>query len=230
MPRSVTDSSVRLRRGRVPHPRPREFRGRRGSRQEGQGLQDRRSRRGDRAPAVSVVTRARPGQNDMCHAGGYQERGIVGRHGFMAEYYVESPQWLNKIPKDTAEIGVLLEPMSVVEKGIDHAFLLQRRLDWKPRTGVVLGGGPIGLLAAAVMRARGLDTHVIGRELDTDRARAAGEEDGRHISLRGRQDAVRREEGDAADRHRGRSHRSRGRGVRRHAGSRHATACCACSA
>ncbi len=109
------------------------------------------------------------GQNDMCYAGGYQERGILGRHGFMAEYYVESPQWLNKIPRDAAEIGVLLEPMSVVEKGIDQAFRLQRRLDWRPRTGVVFGAGPIGLLAAAVMRTRGLDTHVVGREPATDR-------------------------------------------------------------
>ena len=89
----------------------------------------------------------------------------------MAEYYVESPQWLNKIPKAVADIGVLLEPMSVVEKGIDHAFLLQRRLEWKPKTGLVLGGGPVGLLAAAVMRARGLDTHVVGREPET-RSRA----------------------------------------------------------
>jgi threonine dehydrogenase-like Zn-dependent dehydrogenase len=109
------------------------------------------------------------GQNDMCYAGGYQERGILGRHGFMAEYYVESPQWLHKIPKRAAEIAVLLEPMSVVEKGIDHAFRIQRRLDWKPRTGVVVGAGPIGLLAAAVMRTRGLATHVVGREPETDR-------------------------------------------------------------
>jgi threonine dehydrogenase-like Zn-dependent dehydrogenase len=108
------------------------------------------------------------GQNDMCHEGGYQERGIVGRHGFMAEYYVESPQWLNKISKRIAEIGVLLEPVSVVEKGIDHAFLLQRRFEWKPKAGLVVGAGPIGLLAAAVMRARGLDTHVVSRERETD--------------------------------------------------------------
>ncbi len=80
----------------------------------------------------------------------------------MAEYYVESPQWLNRIPRSLADIGVLLEPMSVVEKGIDHAFLLQRRLEWRPKTGLVLGAGPIGLLAAAVMRVRGLDTHVVG--------------------------------------------------------------------
>jgi glucose 1-dehydrogenase len=119
-----------------------------------------------RRPCVCYTCKA--GQNDMCHAGGYHERGIVGRHGFMAEYYVESPQWLNKIPKHAAEIGVLLEPMSVVEKAIDHAFLLQRRLDWRPRTGVAFGAGPIGLLGAAVMRTRGLDTHVVGREPATD--------------------------------------------------------------
>ena len=120
----------------------------------------------------------------MCHEGAYQERGILGRHGFMAEYYVESPQWLNKIPRNIADIGVLLEPMSVVEKGIDHAFLLQRRLDWKPKTGLVLGGGPIGLLAAAVMRARGLDTHVVGREPETDhRAQLAKKMGARYHSV-----------------------------------------------
>jgi len=129
---------------------------------------------------VSTVRRpcrcytCKAGQSDMCHGGGYQERGIVGRHGFMAEYYVESPQWLNKIPRRIADIGILLEPMSVVEKGIDHAFLIQQRLEWKPKTGLVLGDGPIGLLAAAVMRVRGLDTHVVGREPETGhRARLA---------------------------------------------------------
>jgi threonine dehydrogenase-like Zn-dependent dehydrogenase len=123
---------------------------------------------------VSTVRRpcrcynCKAGENDMCQEGAYQERGIMGRHGFMAEYYVESPRWLNKIPKKIADIGVLLEPMSVVEKGIDHAYLLQQRLEWRPKTGLVLGGGPIGLLAAAVMRARGLDTHVVGREPESD--------------------------------------------------------------
>ena len=110
----------------------------------------------------------RAGDNDMCHEGEYLERGIVGRHGFMAQYYVESPQWLNKIPRSVSDVGVLLEPLSVVEKGIGHAYLMQQRLEWKPRTGLVLGAGPIGLLAAALMRARGLETHVVGRELDDD--------------------------------------------------------------
>jgi threonine dehydrogenase-like Zn-dependent dehydrogenase len=110
----------------------------------------------------------------MCTSGLYQERGILRRHGFMAEYYVESPHWLTKVPKIAAEIGVLLEPTSVAEKGIEQAFRLQERLKWRPKTGLVLGSGPIGLLAAAVLRLRGLDTYIVGREPDTDsRARIA---------------------------------------------------------
>jgi glucose 1-dehydrogenase len=132
--------------------------------------------RGFKAGDLVVATVRRPcrchicrgGEIDMCYGGAYQERGILGSHGFMAEYYVESPQWLNRIPPALARIGVLLEPMSVVEKGIDHAFLLQRRFKWKPKTGLVLGAGPVGILAAAVMRARGLDTHVISLESDAD--------------------------------------------------------------
>jgi glucose 1-dehydrogenase len=104
------------------------------------------------------------GDNDMCLTGEYTERGIMRRHGFMAERYVESPRWLNRIPKALKDVAVLLEPMSIVEKGVDESYLLQRRLPWKPRTGLVLGAGPVGLLAAAVLRARGLDTHVVARE------------------------------------------------------------------
>jgi glucose 1-dehydrogenase len=105
------------------------------------------------------------GENDCCSSGKYTERGIMRRHGFMAEYYVETPEYLNRIPREVEPFAVLLEPMSVVEKGIDHAFLLQRRLmTWKPRLCVVLGAGPVGLLGAAALRARGLRVIVAGRE------------------------------------------------------------------
>jgi glucose 1-dehydrogenase len=115
-----------------------------------------------------LCLQCKSGENDMCTSGQYTERGIMRRHGFMAQYYVESPQFLNKIPKAVRDFAVLLEPMSVVEKGIDHAFLLQRRTTWKPTFAMVLGGGPVGLLAAAVLRARGLRTLVVGREDNTD--------------------------------------------------------------
>ena len=109
------------------------------------------------------------GENDCCSSGKYTERGIMRRHGFMAEYYVETAEYLNRIPKEVEPFAVLLEPMSVVEKGIDHAFSLQRRLrTWKPRLCVVLGGGPVGLLGAAALRARGLRVVVAGREPESD--------------------------------------------------------------
>jgi glucose 1-dehydrogenase len=119
--------------------------------------------------SCGLCPQCKAGENDMCSSGRYTERGIVRRHGFMAQYYVESPQYLHKIPKSIRDLAVLLEPLSVVEKGIDHAFVMQRRLKWKPAFGMVLGAGPVGLLAASVLRARGLRTVVIGREDATDR-------------------------------------------------------------
>jgi len=125
------------------------------------------------------------GENDMCSSGLYTERGIMRLHGFMAQYYVESPQFLNKIPKDVRDFAVLLEPMSVVEKGIDHTYLLQHRLKgWKPKLGMVLGAGPVGLLAAAILRARGLRTVVVGREDPSDlRAQIARQLGAEYLSV-----------------------------------------------
>jgi threonine dehydrogenase-like Zn-dependent dehydrogenase len=125
------------------------------------------------------------GENDMCSSGQYTERGIMRRHGFMAQYYVESPAFLNKIPKEIRDFAVLLEPMSVVQKGIDHTYLLQQRLkSWKPKFAMVLGAGPIGLLAAAVLRARGLRVAVIGREDPTDmRARLVKQLGAEYVSV-----------------------------------------------
>jgi len=142
-----------------------------------------RTARGFRIGDLVVASVRRPcgvcancarGDVDMCASGKYEERGIVRRHGYLAEYYVEQPRWLTKIPKRIAGVAVLLEPTSVVEKAIDEAFLVQQRLHWKPRTALILGAGPIGLLAAVILRLRGIETHVVAREPATDpRARIA---------------------------------------------------------
>jgi threonine dehydrogenase-like Zn-dependent dehydrogenase len=116
-----------------------------------------------------VCPQCKSGENDMCSSGRYTERGIMRRHGFMAEYYTEQPQFLNRIPKTLQDVAVLLEPMSIVEKGIDEVFLIQRRLKvWTPALAMVLGAGPVGLLAAAVLRARRIAVIVVGREPETD--------------------------------------------------------------
>jgi threonine dehydrogenase-like Zn-dependent dehydrogenase len=126
----------------------------------------------------------------------------------MAQYYVESPTFMNKIPKEIRDFAVLLEPMSVVQKGIDHTYLLQHRLKgWKPKFGMVLGAGPIGLLAAAVLRVRGLRTVVVGREDPSDMRAGLVKQLGAEYVCVANKSAPRRAEGDRLSRHRHRGDR-----------------------
>ncbi|HEV2388010.1 MAG TPA: glucose 1-dehydrogenase [Candidatus Acidoferrales bacterium] len=116
----------------------------------------------------------RNGRADLCTSGRYTERGIKGRHGYMAERYAESPEFLFPIDPSLKDVAVLLEPFTIVEKGVTEALEIQKRLPSPPRTALVLGAGPVGLLAAAALRIRGLDALVISREPASDpRARLA---------------------------------------------------------
>jgi threonine dehydrogenase-like Zn-dependent dehydrogenase len=56
--------------------------------------------------------------------------------------------------------GMLAEPQSIVEKVWDQVQKVQQRLIWEPKTALVLGSGPLGLLAALTCRLLGLETHV----------------------------------------------------------------------
>ncbi|MGE5850277.1 MAG: alcohol dehydrogenase catalytic domain-containing protein, partial [Candidatus Methylomirabilota bacterium] len=68
------------------------------------------------------------GTNDMTTDDTYFERGINLRHGFLTEYYVDDAEYIVKVPPTLKEVGVLLEPCTVVEKGIHQAYEIQRRL------------------------------------------------------------------------------------------------------
>ncbi len=119
------------------------------------------------------------GTSDMTTDEVYYERGINLRHGFLAEYYADDADFLVKIPQGLKDIAVLLEPTTVVEKGIAQAYEIQRRLRvWKPRKAAVMGAGTIGLLAAMALRLRGLDVTVFGLErkpyLNSDLIEALG--------------------------------------------------------
>ena len=105
----------------------------------------------------------RSGQNDMCVTGEYRERGIKGLHGFLSEYYSERADLLTKVPPGVVAVGVLLEPLSIVEKALRHSFNVQERLPWKIENALVLGAGAIGLMAAMLLRLRGIDTYVLDR-------------------------------------------------------------------
>jgi threonine dehydrogenase-like Zn-dependent dehydrogenase len=54
--------------------------------------------------------------------------------------------------------------MSIVEKGIEQAYEIQRRLKvWRPARAAVIGAGPLGLLATLTLRLRGLWVTTIAR-------------------------------------------------------------------
>jgi threonine dehydrogenase-like Zn-dependent dehydrogenase len=91
----------------------------------------------------------------------YYERGINLLHGYLTEYYVEDHQYVFPLPASLIEVGVLLEPTTVAEKGVNHAYEIQRRLRvWEPRSACILGSGTVGLLTALVARLRGLELTV----------------------------------------------------------------------
>lgn len=102
----------------------------------------------------------RNGHADFCETGKYVERGIKGAHGYLAEYYAEKARYVVKVPKASLSYGMLAEPQSIVEKVWDQVQKVQQRLIWEPRTALVLGSGPLGLLAAMTCRVLGLETHV----------------------------------------------------------------------
>ncbi|MDQ3896296.1 MAG: glucose 1-dehydrogenase [Actinomycetota bacterium] len=106
------------------------------------------------------------GTPDFTTDDSYHEHGINLVHGFLTEFYVEDPSRLVLVPRGLRDVGVLLEPTTVVEKGITQAYEIQRRLKvWQPRRAAVLGAGTIGLLATLVLRLRGLDVTVLSRDL-----------------------------------------------------------------
>ena len=126
------------------------------------------------------------GTNDMTTDSVYFERGINLRHGYLTEFYVDDAEFIVKVPPGLKNVGVLLEPTSIAEKGIEQAYEIQRRLKvWRPRKAAVLGAGPLGLLAALALRLRGLEVTVLSLSvpptLNSQLAEAIG---ARYISTR----------------------------------------------
>ncbi len=115
-----------------------------------------------RRPGTSFYDKI--GTYDMTTDDTYFERGINLRHGYLTEYYVDDPEYIVKVPSGCKDSGVLMEPTSIAEKGIIQAFEIQRRLKvWRPKKAAVMGTGTLGLLAAMILRLRGLDVTSFGR-------------------------------------------------------------------
>lgn len=116
-------------------------------------------RRPDPVPCVNCAN----DEWDMCLNGLYTERGIKGRHGFLADLSAEEPKYLVPVPEALHPVGALVEPTSIVEKAVEQAWRIRERLVWEPRRALVTGAGPVGQLAAALLRLRGLDVCVYDR-------------------------------------------------------------------
>jgi threonine dehydrogenase-like Zn-dependent dehydrogenase len=115
-----------------------------------------------RRPGSSIYDEI--GTYDMTTDDTYFERGINLRHGFLTEYYVDAPEYIVRVPEGMKNVGVLMEPTSVVEKAIEQAYRIQRRLHvWRPQRAAVLGASTLGLLGSLVLRLRGLQVVALGR-------------------------------------------------------------------
>jgi threonine dehydrogenase-like Zn-dependent dehydrogenase len=116
-------------------------------------------RRPDPVPCPNCAV----GEWDMCRNGQYTERGIKQIDGFMSERWRIEPEYAMKVHPSLGLLGVLLEPTTVVTKAWEQVKAVGQRAFWEPRTALVTGAGPIGLLAALVGRQNGLDVHVLDR-------------------------------------------------------------------
>ena len=126
-------------------------------------------RRPDPVPCAACAA----GEWDMCKNGQYTERGIKGRHGYAAERYTVRPEYLIRVPRELRRTGVLVEPTSVVAKAWEQIDRIAARASIAPRSVLVTGAGPIGLLAALLGTQRGLEVHVFDRHTDGPKPRLA---------------------------------------------------------
>jgi len=123
---------------------------------------------------VGIVRRPDPepcgacarGEWDMCRNGRYTERGIKELDGYAAEHWVVPAEFAVRIDPALSDCGVLLEPTSVVAKAWEQVECVGSRAWFEPRSVLVTGAGPIGLLAALLGVQRGLDVHVLDRVAD----------------------------------------------------------------
>ena len=137
------------------------------------------------APGDTVVMTVRRGcgicqpclhnQSDMCMTGLYTERGIHKRDGFFTEFVVDGEQYVVNVPADLAKLAVFTEPLSIAEKGIEQIRVIQSRLPWacehpdhtfsspdwgRCKTALVVGAGPLGILATSLLRLAEVYTYV----------------------------------------------------------------------
>jgi threonine dehydrogenase-like Zn-dependent dehydrogenase len=117
----------------------------------------------------------RSSRQDFCFTGDFTERGIKEQHGFMAQFVVDDEKYMNLVPNELRDVAVLVEPLTIAEKGLAQVWDIQQRLPWgcpimpgkaqaHCHKAVVLGAGPVGLLGAMSLVNADFDTYVYARE------------------------------------------------------------------
>jgi glucose 1-dehydrogenase len=127
------------------------------------------------------------GRQDFCVSGNFRERGIKQADGFMTEVVVEDDRYLIPVPHALADVGVLIEPLTIAAKASVELESILARLPWEPEAlrGLVLGAGPIGLLGAMMLVSRGVETVVYSLEpTDSDRAKLVRSIGAEYVSAR----------------------------------------------
>jgi (R,R)-butanediol dehydrogenase/meso-butanediol dehydrogenase/diacetyl reductase len=119
--------------------------------------------------ACGACRSCRGGHLNLCEQGGIDQAPGIGRPGGLAESVVVPAGMLRRLPAEVSDAdGALIEPLAVAIRAI-------RRSGATPQEPVcVLGAGPIGVLTAAALRARGFDRVVVvepapGRRLAVER-------------------------------------------------------------
>jgi len=123
---------------------------------------------------VGVVRRPDPvpcgacahGEFDMCRNGQYTERGIKAIDGYAAQLWSVESDFAVRLDPALSDVGVLMEPTSVVAKAWEQIEQVGNRSWFAPERVLITGAGPIGLLAALLGVQRGLDVHVLDQVRD----------------------------------------------------------------
>jgi threonine dehydrogenase-like Zn-dependent dehydrogenase len=123
---------------------------------------------------VGIVRRPDPvpcaccarGEWDFCRNGRYTERGIKELHGYGSERWRVEPEFAIRVDAALEDVGVLLEPTSVVAKAWQQIERIGGRACFDARRVLVTGAGPIGLLAALLAAQRGYEVHVLDKVTD----------------------------------------------------------------
>jgi threonine dehydrogenase-like Zn-dependent dehydrogenase len=113
-------------------------------------------RRPDPVPCAACAA----GEWDMCRNGKYTEHGIMGLDGFAREQWRAEADAMVRLEPALADVGVLLEPTTIVAKAWEQIDRIGARAFYDPKVAVVTGAGPVGLLAALLGVQRGLEVHV----------------------------------------------------------------------